>query len=157
MPQRWFYPSRHLSTECHRQRKPLILKPKPARMKPLWGIAYRLVIQYSRPTLAGSADVFVFPSKTDTFGQVMVEAMASGLPVAAFNTIGPVDVVRHGYSGALDDDDLVKACKARPASPCSRPAPSPLSPTGSTQQLMASQPVHNNRIAERSISGSGRL
>ena len=36
-----------------------------------------------------AADVFVFPSKTDTFGQVMVEAMASGLPVAAYDTTGP--------------------------------------------------------------------
>ncbi|MEB3246183.1 MAG: glycosyltransferase family 1 protein [Vampirovibrionales bacterium] len=38
------------------------------------------------------ADVFVFPSKTDTFGLVMLEALASGLPVAAFNVTGPKDV-----------------------------------------------------------------
>lgn len=53
--------------------------------------------------LAG-ADVFVFPSRTDTYGIVMLEAMACGLPVAAFPVTGPVDVVRDGETGALDDD-----------------------------------------------------
>jgi glycosyltransferase involved in cell wall biosynthesis len=56
------------------------------------------------------ADVFVFPSKTDTFGIVMLEAMACGLPVAAFPVTGPVDVVRHGQTGFLDDD-LSTACR----------------------------------------------
>lgn len=56
-----------------------------------------------------SCDVFVFPSKTDTFGQVMVEAMACGLPVAAYPVIGPKDVVLHGSTGYLDED-LYKAC-----------------------------------------------
>lgn len=59
--------------------------------------------------LAG-ADVFVFPSKTDTFGIVMLEAMACGLPVAALPVTGPVDVVRHGETGWLDDD-LAVACR----------------------------------------------
>jgi len=51
-----------------------------------------------------SADVFVFPSRTDTFGLVMLEAMASGLPVAAYPVMGPVDVVTHGVTGILSDD-----------------------------------------------------
>lgn len=51
-----------------------------------------------------SADVFVFPSKTDTFGLVMVEAMACGLPVAAYPVTGPVDVVDQGVTGILDED-----------------------------------------------------
>jgi len=55
-----------------------------------------------------SADVFVFPSRTDTFGIVLLEAMASGLPVAAFPAPGPVDVVPP-KAGALDDD-LRAAC-----------------------------------------------
>jgi len=55
-----------------------------------------------------SADVFVFPSRTDTFGIVMIEAMASGLPVAAFPAPGPIDVVAPG-AGVLDED-LRKAC-----------------------------------------------
>ena len=59
--------------------------------------------------LAGG-DVFVFPSKTDTFGLVMLEAMACALPVAAFPVDGPIDVVRDGETGALDDDLLI-ACE----------------------------------------------
>jgi glycosyltransferase involved in cell wall biosynthesis len=51
-----------------------------------------------------SADVFVFPSRTDTFGLVMLEAMASGTPVAAYPVPGPLDVVSHGESGILDID-----------------------------------------------------
>jgi 1,2-diacylglycerol 3-alpha-glucosyltransferase/glucuronosyltransferase len=51
-----------------------------------------------------SADVFVFPSRTDTFGLVMLEAMACGTPVAAYPVTGPIDVVEDGYSGALDED-----------------------------------------------------
>ena len=43
-----------------------------------------------------SADVFVFPSRTDTFGIVMIEALASGLPVAAYPAPGPIDVVGPG-------------------------------------------------------------
>jgi glycosyltransferase involved in cell wall biosynthesis len=48
------------------------------------------------------ADVFVFPSLTDTFGLVMIEAMASGTPVAAFPVTGPLDIVKNG--GCLDND-----------------------------------------------------
>lgn len=51
-----------------------------------------------------SADVFVFPSVTDTFGMVMLEAMACGVPVAAFPTIGPKDLVTPGVSGVLSND-----------------------------------------------------
>jgi glycosyltransferase involved in cell wall biosynthesis len=51
-----------------------------------------------------SADVFVFPSRTDTFGMVLLEAMASGLPVAAFPVTGPADIVTPGETGALSED-----------------------------------------------------
>jgi glycosyltransferase involved in cell wall biosynthesis len=51
-----------------------------------------------------SADVFVFPSKTDTFGNVMVEAMASGVPVAAYPVTGPVDVLTDPRCGAMDEN-----------------------------------------------------
>ena len=56
-------------------------------------------------------DVFVFPSLTDTFGIVMLEAMACGLPVAAFPVTGPVDVIINGITGVLDQD-LGKAALA---------------------------------------------
>jgi len=57
------------------------------------------------------ADCFVFPSRTDTFGLVMVEALASGVPVAGYPVPGPLDVVTNDKVGALDED-LKKACLA---------------------------------------------
>ena len=54
--------------------------------------------------MMASADVFVFPSLTDTFGLVMLEAMACGTPVAAFDVPSPIDVVQEGVTGALDND-----------------------------------------------------
>jgi glycosyltransferase involved in cell wall biosynthesis len=56
-----------------------------------------------------SADVFVFPSRTDTFGNVLLEALASGLPVAAYPVMGPLDVLGDSDAGLLDDD-LRAAC-----------------------------------------------
>ena len=57
------------------------------------------------------ADVFVFPSRTDTFGLVMLEALASGTPVAAFPVTGPLDVIGDAPVGALLDN-LRDACLA---------------------------------------------
>ncbi len=51
-----------------------------------------------------AADVFVFPSRTDTFGLVLIEALASGVPVAAYPVPGPLDVIGDHPAGALDDD-----------------------------------------------------
>lgn len=56
-----------------------------------------------------SSDVFVFPSKTDTFGIVLIEALACGLPVAAYNVMGPMDIITDKSLGTLDDHDLSKA------------------------------------------------
>jgi glycosyltransferase involved in cell wall biosynthesis len=50
------------------------------------------------------ADAFVFPSRTDTFGLVMIEAMACGTPVAAYPVSGPIDVVRDEAAGVLSND-----------------------------------------------------
>jgi glycosyltransferase involved in cell wall biosynthesis len=50
------------------------------------------------------ADVFVFPSSADTFGLVMIEAMAQGTPVAAFPVQGPIDVIEQGVNGYMDWD-----------------------------------------------------
>ncbi|SDC34407.1 glycosyltransferase family 4 protein [Belnapia rosea] len=65
------------------------------------------------------ADVFVFPSRTDTFGLVLLEALASGTPVAAFPVTGPLDVVTDPRIGVLDED-LRAACLR--ALSCSRDA-----------------------------------
>lgn len=51
-----------------------------------------------------SSNVFVFPSKTDTFGLVILEAIASGLPVAAFPVQGPVDILTPGLNGIMHTD-----------------------------------------------------
>jgi glycosyltransferase involved in cell wall biosynthesis len=56
-------------------------------------------------------DVFVFPSRTDTFGLVLLEAMACGLPVAAYEVTGPKDIVKNDVTGCLGDD--LAACVAR--------------------------------------------
>jgi glycosyltransferase involved in cell wall biosynthesis len=56
-----------------------------------------------------AADVFVFPSRTDTFGLVLLEAMACGTPVAAYPVTGPIDVLGTDGPGALDED-LQEAC-----------------------------------------------
>jgi len=50
------------------------------------------------------ADVFVFPSLTDTLGLVQLEAMACGTPVAAYPVPGPLDIVKDGRTGSLDKD-----------------------------------------------------
>lgn len=55
-------------------------------------------------SILSAADVFVFPSRTDTFGLVMLEAMACGVPIAAFPVPGPKDLVREGSTGALDEN-----------------------------------------------------
>lgn len=51
-----------------------------------------------------ASDVFVFPSRTDTFGLVLIEALACGVPVAALPVTGPIDVVKDGTVGFLDTD-----------------------------------------------------
>ena len=53
-----------------------------------------------------SADVFVFPSLTDTFGLVLLEALASGLPVAANPVVGPLDVIGDSGAGVLDANSV---------------------------------------------------
>jgi glycosyltransferase involved in cell wall biosynthesis len=58
-----------------------------------------------------SADAFIFPSRTDTFGLVLLEALASGTPVAAYPVTGPIDVIGAAPIGVLDED-LRKAALA---------------------------------------------
>jgi len=65
-------------------------------------LGYRFGAELAR--CLSSADAFVFPSRTDTFGLVMLEAMACGTPVAAYPVTGPIDVVKPGVTGVLDED-----------------------------------------------------
>lgn len=60
------------------------------------------------------ADVFVFPSRWDTFGLVMIEALACGTPVAAFPVQGPKDVIDESLTGFMENDlaVAVKKCLA---------------------------------------------
>ncbi|HWX35444.1 MAG TPA: glycosyltransferase family 1 protein [Steroidobacteraceae bacterium] len=73
-------------------------------------IGYRFGEDLARYLAA--ADVMVFPSRTDTFGLVNLEAMACGVPVAAYPVTGPIDVVEDGVTGALDLDLATAALRA---------------------------------------------
>lgn len=51
-----------------------------------------------------SLDALIFPSKSDTFGLVIIEALSCGVPVIAYNVQGPKDIIEHGYNGYLAND-----------------------------------------------------
>ena len=87
------------------------------------------------------ADVFVFPSRTDTFGLVMIEALACGTPVAAYPVPGPLDVLDAG--GGVMAEDLEEAIARRPAAAIATPAsglaahsPGRRAPTSSSPALL---------------------
>jgi glycosyltransferase involved in cell wall biosynthesis len=67
--------------------------------------------QWELAKVYASAQVFVFPSRTDTFGLVLLEAMACGLPVAAYPVTGPLDVIGDSKAGVMHED-LRTACLA---------------------------------------------
>jgi glycosyltransferase involved in cell wall biosynthesis len=69
-------------------------------------------------TVYAQADVFVFPSRTDTFGMVMIEALASGVPVAAYPVEGPVDVVPNGQGVGHLSANLDEAIRETLATGC---------------------------------------
>ncbi len=58
-----------------------------------------------------SLDLLVFPSRTDTFGLVLLEALASGIPAAAYPVSGPKDVLGDAAAGVMDED-LERAARA---------------------------------------------
>lgn len=61
-----------------------------------------------------NADVFVFPSRTDTFGIVIIESLACGTPVAAYPVAGPIDILQNGVTGYMNDNlsDAIQSCSA---------------------------------------------
>ena len=89
----------------------------------------RLEAQYPTARFAGfrfgedlaahlaAADIMVFPSLTDTFGLVNLEAMACGVPVAAYPVTGPIDVIEDGVTGALDENLACAATRALQVDP----------------------------------------
>jgi glycosyltransferase involved in cell wall biosynthesis len=85
-----------------------------------------------------AADLFVFPSRTDTFGLVLLEALASGLPVAAYPVPGPLDVIDDSGAGALDEDlgRAIEAARKIPPERC-RALALEFSWTQSARQFMA--------------------
>lgn len=102
-----------------------------------------------------SADVFVFPSRTDTFGLVLLEALACGVPVAAYPVPGPLDVVGDTDVGALDEDLDAAVAQAltidRDA--CRRFAES-RSWEASVAQFTANLALPDNRDADRGLEAA---
>jgi glycosyltransferase involved in cell wall biosynthesis len=93
--------------------------PERARLEKLYPDArfmgYRFGEDLARHLAA--ADIMVFPSRTDTFGLVNLEAMACGVPVAAYPVTGPIDVIEDGVTGALDPDLAAAARRALDVDP----------------------------------------
>ncbi len=104
--------------------------------------------------LFASADVFVFPSLTDTFGVVLLEAMASGVPVAAYPVTGPVETVVNGVNGYLDDDLRRAALKALelPAGPC-RQCALKYTWESCSRQFVNNLSIHDTEMFERRAQG----
>ncbi|NNM77378.1 glycosyltransferase family 1 protein [Sphingomonas sp. ID1715] len=105
----------------------------------------------SGPALARAytdADVLVFPSRTDTFGLVMIEALACGTPVAAFPVPGPVDVLTEQVGAMREDlDAAIAAALTRDRADCSRYGRSFTWEASARQFLDALVPVSNREIA----------
>ncbi len=77
------------------------------------GVQWRgIVPRTALPAIYASADVFVFPGRSETFGLVMLEAMACGTPVAAYPVPGPLDVVGDSAGGVLHEDLRTAALQA---------------------------------------------
>jgi glycosyltransferase involved in cell wall biosynthesis len=100
-----------------------------------------------------SGDVFVFPSRTDTFGMVLLEALASGMPVAAYPVTGPSDVIGAAPVGVLDEDLRSAALRALdiPRQACRDFA------LGLTWRACAQQFLDNVLRADRSLAADAAL
>jgi hypothetical protein len=102
--------------------------------------------------LLADADVMVFPSRTDTFGLVNLEAMACGVPVAAYPVTGPIDVIEDGVTGALDHDLKRAALRALHIDPkACRPARS--NRDGTSPAASSKITWFRAAIGQRAVSG----
>lgn len=103
------------------------------------------------PDLAAAyaaADMFVFPSRTDTFGLVMIEALASGTPVAAYPVTGPIDVLS-AESGAMAEnlDDAIAEALTRDRAACAAYGQTFTWASSTRQFLQALVPISGEAIA----------
>lgn len=111
--------------------------------------------QHELADIYSRADVFVFPSKTDTFGLVLVEAMACGLPVAAYPVAGPLDVIGDSGAGVMTRD-LRKACLRALfiKSDAALARAKDFTWQQATQQFMnAIVPIHTNPLSQQDHDG----
>jgi glycosyltransferase involved in cell wall biosynthesis len=104
-----------------------------------------------------AADVFVFPSRSDTFGLVLLEALASGLPVAAFPVTGPLDVIGSSGVGCMREDlaDAIDGALKLPAEACRAHAQS-FSWPDATRQFLENigAPAQADRVAAATASSA---
>ncbi|MDR3515891.1 MAG: glycosyltransferase family 1 protein [Azospirillaceae bacterium] len=101
-----------------------------------------------------AADVFVFPSRTDTFGLVLLEALASGVPVAAYPVPGPIDVIHQADIGCLDEDlgTAVRVALTKDPEACRRYALGYSWGASARQFLFNLRPFHPDAIAEQAAA-----
>lgn len=105
-----------------------------------------------------SADVFVFPSLTDTFGVVNIEAIASGTPVAAYPVTGPKDIIKPGLNGYLDEDlqTAINQALNIDRKPIAKSIPE-FTWQGATTQFLANlHPIKKHRPLANNVSKTSR-
>jgi glycosyltransferase involved in cell wall biosynthesis len=109
--------------------------------------------------MLSAADVFVFPSLTDTFGLAMIEALACGAPVAAFPVPGPIDVIEPGVTGVLNEDlaEAIRGALLLDRDVCAGRAKAFTWEAATEQFLEGLEPIPTGARAALSASGSAMI